>query len=428
MAWTTNWQAAPDHRTRFVMNNAPTPLEDQTWDGPIRHHFKGQVPATALLQGVNSINFSVIPQPAMMADTIFFDWFAVSYPRRFQAEQGQLFFNSERQGATQYNVTGLTTKTVTVWDISNPWQPQRILSPAVVGSGSAYTASVELNHSVPITVAVGDETAWQAPQSLTQYAPADDLKSPSNGADYIIITPRAFYTSSLRLAAYRATQGLRVKVVDLNDVINQFTDGIYHSIAIKAFLQYAYQNWQRPAPTYVVLAGDGHWNFKGYHVSTSQGNAASSAIYMPPHLVWVDPWQGEVDSSNELAAVSGNDILPDMLIGRMPVNSAAELDVIISKTIAYEAMKVEPWQRRLTFVADNTPDAAGDFVALSENAIQSYAPSTLAIDRLYLDDYCTSPSNSPCPAMNVCIDSHSEPDWKPAGELCRSCQHESLGE
>jgi hypothetical protein len=37
-----------------------------------------------------------------------------------------------------------------------------------------------------------------------------------------------------------------------------------------------------------------------------------------------------------------------MLIGRMPVNSVAELDAIINKTIAYEQAERQPWQGRLT--------------------------------------------------------------------------------
>ena len=80
-----------------------------------------------------------------------------------------------------------------------------------------------------------------------------------------------------------------------------------------------------------------------------------------------------------LAAVAGDDIFPDMAIGRMPVNSAAEMNIVVSKTLAYEQAAPQDWQRRLMFVADNTPDpaGAGDFVALSEQAINTYAPQAL---------------------------------------------------
>jgi hypothetical protein len=110
-------------------------------------------------------------QPGMVADTVLFDWFEVSYPRRFQAEQGQLLFNGDRTGPVEYNVTQLTTNTVTVLDVSDPWRPQRILAPRVTGSNNIFTASFELNQSVPVTVAVGGGTAWQTPKAITRYAP-----------------------------------------------------------------------------------------------------------------------------------------------------------------------------------------------------------------------------------------------------------------
>ena len=193
-------------------------------------------------------------------------------------------------------------------------------------------------------------------------------------------------------------------VVDVDDVFNQFTDGLYHPIAIKAFLKYAYFNWQTPAPAYVLLVGDGHWNFKNYTIA-NYGSPAYTPIYMPPNLVWVDPWQGEVDSSSLLAAVAGDDVLPDMAIGRLPVNSAAEMNIVVSKTLAYEQAAPQDWQRRLMFVADNTPDSAGgDFVGLSEQAINNYAPSSYAIDRIYENDF-GCPVSMPCPAVNYAITS-----------------------
>ena len=124
-----------------------------------------------------------------------------------------------------------------------------------------------------------------------------------------------------------------MKVVDVADLYDDFNDGIYSPVAIRNFLAYAYANWTAPAPQYVLLVGDGHWNFKGYGQATY---GVPDPIYMPPMLARVDPFQGEVDSTNLLAAIVGDDIMPDLMIGRFPVNNKQELDAIIDKTIAYE--------------------------------------------------------------------------------------------
>jgi hypothetical protein len=397
-AQTFNNGASPDHRTQFLMNG--TLIQDQTWDGYTRYRLEAPVAQSALTEGVNSLTMNVIRQPALMVDTIYFDWFEIDYGRRFQAQGDQLYFSGVPTGTWQYQVGNLLTQTVEIYDVTNPLSPTWVLTPAVTSGSGTCTATFEITQTLGAQYFVAGATGVQSPQRLTRYVPPD-LGS-ANGADYIIITHSDFYTASQTLANYRAGQGLRVKVIDVQDLYNQFNDGIFHSIAIKEFLRYAYANWQPPAPLYVVLVGDGHWNFKHNIYSQSGSTYTYTPIYMPPHLVWVDPWQGEVDSSSQLAAIVGNDILPDLYIGRIPVNSMAELNAVISKTIAYEQSGAQDWQRRALFVADNTPDAAGDFVTASEAAI-AYVPGALQVDRIYLDNYCDTPSSSPCPAANYAI-------------------------
>ena len=146
---------------------------------------------------------------------------------------------------------------------------------------------------------------------------------------------------------------------------------------------------------------------------------------MPPNLVWVDPWQGEVDSSSLLAAVAGDDVLPDLAIGRLPVNSAEEMNIVVSKTLAYEQAAPQDWQRRLMFVADNTPDSAGDFVGLSEQAINNYAPKSYAIDRIYENNFGCQ-NSVPVPGREPRHYQHAESDRRSVGQLCGARQYVSL--
>jgi len=77
-------------------------------------------------------------------------------------------------------------------------------------------------------------------------------------------------------------------------------------------------------------------------------------------LADVDPRLSETASDNRLATVDGSDALPDIAIGRWPVNNVAEVSALVSKTLAYEDALLTAADRRALFVADN-PDAAGDF-------------------------------------------------------------------
>ena len=399
---------SPDHHTWFKLNDDPQMLSDQTWDGPIRQHFNAQVDQSLLREGTNELHLTALKTAAMVADRITFDWFSIAYARLFQAVGDQLFFEYDEGGQnTEYQISNFSSSQLQVFDITDPLHPQPInsfnvtSSPAALSqshsvasvsinspaSTSAFQLVFQANHPGPTRYLALASPAIQAPKSISAYDPPD-LYALNNLVDYIIIAPSAFITASQSLADYRAAQGLRTVVVDVQDIYNQFNYGIYHPLAIKRFLEYTYQSWQWPAPAYVLLVGDGHWNFKGYSGNTESGSYAyvDSTIYMPPYMAWVDPWQGEVDSSSLLATIAGADIVPDLSIGRLPVNNVSQLQAAIAKTIAYESTPGQAWQQRLMFAADN-PDSAGDFDALSEYVISQSTPPDYTVDRVYLDTF-----------------------------------------
>jgi hypothetical protein len=394
----------PTYRTIFRLNNLSTVLEDAIWTGLVRHRLETSVPLAALLEGQNVLSLTVVAQSQTPVADLFFDWYEIQYPRRFRAENNQLTFTDERTGSRRYAASNFTTSTVQVLNISNPWLPQRVTSSAITSGGGLYTATFQIASSAAVTYFVGGANQIQSPRQISRYTPPD--LSGSNGADYLIITHQDFITSMQTLAAHRAAEGLRVSVIDVADLYNQFTDGIYHPIAIKDFLKYAYANWQPPAPTYVLLVGDGHWNFKNYNTA----KYGTPPNFMPPNLAWVDPYQGEVDSANELAEIVGSDPLPDLLIGRLPVNTAAEAASVVSKIINYEAQaKTLPYRQRMMFVADNIPDPknAGDFIQFSEDLIAEVLPDTYLPDRIYANNYGCAVTNppGPCPLVNQAITS-----------------------
>jgi hypothetical protein len=117
-----------------------------------------------------------------------------------------------------------------------------------------------------------------------------------------------------------------------------------------------------------------------------------------------------VDSLSDLVAVAGDDIFPDAMIGRMPVNNSDELDAYIQKTILFENAASD-WKKNLTFVADNyylqdpgnctdndpatacLTDSAGNFPAIANQVISQEIHQPFQINRIFLDDYDCRSSN-----------------------------------
>lgn len=383
-----------NRRAAYTVNGA-SPVISTTWQFRNRGTAEGLLPGHVLTDGDNLVQ-AVFTQIATGADTIYFDKIMLTYRQALLAENDFLQFNGNGIGTWEYHVDGFSGSDVLVFDVTVPTTPILLSGTTQAATANGYQVAFERTHGPTQRFAAVGPGGFKKPLRVTYYDPPD-LKSPSLGADYIIITHRAFMTPAQTLAAYRATQGLRTMVVDVEDLYNEFNHGRWGPDAITNFLAYAYEHWQAPPPTYVVLFGYGHWNGQGFASYPNPPN------FLPPNMTWTDPWQGEVDSANRHVTVVGDDILPDMLVGRVVVSDTVGAWAVVNKTIAYEQAGWRPYQQRVTFVADNN-DYAGDFVAFSESAIARITSTnpSYAVDRFYLDDYIANngcAKNQKCPPL-----------------------------
>jgi len=381
-----------------------TKLGWERWDGKGAHTFEVQIPQDQLLDGENRIKI-VAENITGGAENLYFNWVEIEFNRQFKAFDNRIWFAGENEGTWNYVVDGFEAvgndNYVGVYDITDPLNPGYYWGSSFSEETGTLSFKVTHENGLRFFVGVAEDVS---PTRISNYQPPP-LNTP---AEYVFITHRNLITATQVLADYRASQGMSTLVVNIEDLYNQFNYGIYHPIAIKNFLAHTFdpQNWSEP-PTYVLLVGDGHWNFKGYP------NYDSPKIYMPPNLTWVDPWQGEVDSANLLATIIGdnspvNDPLPDVLIGRLPVNSPQQLQAVVDKITLYESTPMDEWQRHLMFVADN-PDDAGNFSDSAEAIIAAYRDKGIIPDRIYLEDYfddqgqCNDPDpddSRSCPEVN----------------------------
>jgi len=411
----------PDHHTRLYLNDLADPIDDSLFDGKVRKVFTATVEQAALNEGLNTLRFEIVNDLGLKVDDIYFNWFEVEYHRTYTADDDLLYFSADTPGTWQFEVTGFSTDDLLIYDITDPLHPTRILSPTitveqapnarcgadlpvcpppqapkpasqqnVAAEGYRLTfeaTSIAKPHYLALSAA-----HLRSPKRVERYTPSS-LRDPSNGADYIFITHADFITETRRLADYRAAQGLRVKVVDVALLYDEFNNGIFHPVAIRNFLDYAYHHWQPPPPTYVLLVGDGHWNFKNHNPARY---GSPDPVFIPPYLAWVDPWQGEVGADHLFACVHGDDILPDLLIGRLAVNSPAQARAMVDKILAYETANpscTDPWQRNILFVADNA-DATGDYPFVSDETIAGYLPPGYNAVRVYLGLTHTEPDEA----------------------------------
>ncbi len=391
-----------DYHTQFSING--NLFADNYWDGAQRFGLNANVPQSQLLEGANALGLTMV-QTAYFSPDLYFDFYEVTYARNFKAVSDRLAFTYNQAGSWRYKITELTSATAEVYNITDPFNPVSISGVAMTNNSGTYTAEFQVTTGAGVEyIVAGSGSGILTPKKIAAYIPPNFAAMAP--ADYILITHANFITGTQSLANYRAAQGHTVAVIDVNDLYHEFNDGIYHPIAIKNFLAYTFANWSSP-PIYVTLVGNGNWNMKNFGTDTNVLYHNAPPTFMPPNLAYIDPWQGEVDSANLLATIIGNDTIPDVYIGRIPVNTNAQMTTVVNKIIAYENAPVQAWQKNVLFIADNVPDPkfAGDFVALSEGIISDYItpnPDYQAL-RIYQDtgdgipngyDFgCTSLSN-----------------------------------
>jgi hypothetical protein len=208
------------------------------------------------------------------------------------------------------------------------------------------------------------------------------LKSKKNAADYIVIGSREFLHAAEPLLAHRRSDGLRVVGVPTEELFSEFGFGEKNPRAIQDFLAYAYHEWRDPSPRYVLLLGDASFDYKDY-LQTGVVN------HVPPIIVKTSYLWTASDPS--YAAVNGDDILPDLAIGRLPASDAHELRVMVEKILAYETGTAS-LDAPVVLVADNA-DLAGHFEADADEL----ASSVLAgrnVRRIYLSRLGTTAARS----------------------------------
>jgi hypothetical protein len=179
------------------------------------------------------------------------------------------------------------------------------------------------------------------------------LLSASPAPDTVVVCPDALRPALESWLALRSEQGHKCLVIasaSAEKIRRQI-----RAVAVDGALRH------------ILLVGD----------APTENEAAASPATVPTHYVpsqVIHLFRGErVIAGDNWYADLDDDRLPDVAIGRLPADSAAELATMVDKIVAYET-KPAPgsWQRRISLVA-----GLGGFGAFADAAIEASAKRLL---------------------------------------------------
>ncbi|MEN3027099.1 MAG: C25 family cysteine peptidase, partial [Chlorobiota bacterium] len=332
----------PEHTAEIYLNRRR--ILRASWSGArpfivqSPRHQIGPIPASVLAEADSSTitvaNIFDCPQAGDRLPSFYVNWVRIEYPRLYVATNDELWFCTppgSPPGVYTFVLEGFQTPNVLLFRagisrilnyglerVRLPWGAVRYTI-----RFQTYVASPEeLFYAIAVDSVAG-------PMRIVRDLPSR-LSHPDNAADYMIITHKGLWDRRQpqanspdhpvqRLLRLRQQQGLRTTVVDVDDIYDEFNDGIASRDAIHRFLRFAWSQW-RVAPRYVVLVGN--------------------ATAIPPQLWQTRRW-GMTPTDYTYGCVEGtyqtptgaltDDPIPEMAVGRIPAESLAELEAVVAK-------------------------------------------------------------------------------------------------
>ena len=303
-----------DHHVQVFVKGALSPVlvADETFDGAVPHRLEADVPVS-LLAAANELTVTNVGDTGV-SSRVFLDRFEVVYPQLSAARSG--VFDGVFSSAGTAEVEGLA--------------PVALLD---VTSGASWLTGYEAGPTLRFRAEAGhrylavSHEALLAPRVFFP-EPSARLRSTHNQADYVLVAPKAFLGAAQPLLERREAQGLTTFAASLEEIASSFGGGQPSAEAIRDFLSFAYHQWRRPSPRYVLLLGDANHDPRRF-------NPASQPSPMPFLLqrtsyIWTA-------SDPALAAVNGDDALPDLAIGRLPATTLEQAETLVGKILDWEA-------------------------------------------------------------------------------------------
>ncbi len=227
------------------------------------------------------------------------------------------------------------------------------------------------------------------------------------GWNYLIFTPPEFATAAHKLAAWKSKMGFKTLVTQI--------PSNWKASDIKNAIQGAYDTWD-VAPEYVLLIGD--------------------AEYVPTHYKTLHPYekmlggkdtQGYTATDLYYTTLQGNDYIPDIAIGRLSVDTAAQAEERVDGIISYEQNPVtdSSFYNTVTIVAHFQdgipgliqPDGIADsrFAQTSEDLALFFSQPQYNINKTVKRIYYAKPNITPTKWNNNQIISLNNFGGGPAG-------------
>ena len=334
------------HKIGLTLNSNSTVFGVESINKYEQKVIHANFPVSVLNNGSNILNAISYPTLASL-NSIEYDWYEVDYPRYLKAINDSLEFqinDTLKNQPAVIKVTNLSGQPHSLYKISGglkkifnfTFNKNIITFTDTVYPGSKYylvlTSKIEKPH-------------FYYKKNFV------DLGANTNQADYILITHPILLNEANKYAGFiNQNYNVSTKIINVNDIYDEYNYGFFSPVPIKYFLQTAFNNWIAPKPSYVFLVGDANFDYYGNTVKY---------FGTPPVINYVPSFGVPVSDTWFVIWDSTGLNIPQMCIGRLPVSTVADFDNYLQRHKSYLASPFDDWNKRYLFFSGG--DASNPF-------------------------------------------------------------------
>ena len=267
------------------------------------------------------------------------------------------------------DVDGFSKSQIEVFDITDPLAITQLSGPIASDStGYRMTLTIPGGRGAGHTLLAFASDQISAPASLAYHAP-NSLEKSRSGADLVVIAYPDFAASIAPLGKLHESQGSSVDTVTVDEIYDAFNYGEKSPFALQDYLQVASTNWHRH-PQAVLLVGDASFDPRDYL-------GFGQTDFVPTRMIETAAFKTASDDWLTDFSQTGFGTIP---IGRLPVSSVEDADLVVSKILGYEkGTGAGSWNQQALVVADQNIDS--NFTATA-NQVSTQFPASLDVTEI----------------------------------------------
>ncbi len=334
-------------------------------------------------------NFTLTYQTSGTTINARLDYILLSYKRNLQLYNGSVQFRINRHNIGDNICIKNVNENCIIWDIEKSHAPRHIT--AQISNNQAIFAPAEASHTY---IAFDPAAKFATPRSVGDIANQDlhNMEIP----DMVILAPAQYIKQAQQVAAlHESIDSMKVAVINHELIFNEFSSGAPDAVAYRRFLKMFYDRGNvqsdRHRLKYLLLFGRGFYDNR--RLSSEIKNCG-----FPTLLTYQNP-----RSENETYSYTTDDFftylednttsrnsinLMSISVGRFPVKSEMEADIVVEKLYKYVTKpNYGTWRNQAIVIADD--GNSNTHIQQAENAISQMLIDNphLIVNKIYIDAF-----------------------------------------